>query len=216
MAPSFFSTGFFYSQGVKEENGSYVLAQKLDVPYHQPLPREKRRMDGQYALQPDMGTEGILGRYFSRMAFAERPKQFVSLNTRVTVTPKADGYDLAFDITGQPGVPVTIELGFRSGGKLSGVESGSGPDGRGGPGAGRNRGGPVSRAEMENTYLLKERSGTYTFGDDTITFGPGAYARNPGRMEGEGITWVGGRMQAEGDRVYLTGITPFRHVLTFR
>ena len=26
----------------------------------------------------------------------------------------------------------------------------------------------------------------------------------------------GGRMQAEGDRVYLTGVTPFRHVLTFR
>ena len=25
MAPGFFSTGFFYSQGLKEENGSYVL-----------------------------------------------------------------------------------------------------------------------------------------------------------------------------------------------
>lgn len=216
MAPSFFSTGFFYSQGLREEKGSYVLWQDLDVPYHQPLPKAKRRADGQYPLQPDMGTAGILGRYFSRMAFADRPKQFVSLKSKVTMTPQAAGYDLAFDIAGEPGVPVTIELSFRSGGKLAGVASGAGNDGPGGPGAGRNRGGPANVEDVANTYLLKEGTGTYTFGADTLTFGPGAYARPPGRMEGETVGWTGGRMRADGDRVYITGVTPFRHVLTFR
>ena len=216
LAPTFFSTGFFYAQSLKEKDGRYILTQELKVPYHQPLPREKRRPDGQYPLQPDMGTEGILGRFFSRMAFADRPKQFVALNTQVSVAPVAEGYDVHFEINGPPGVAVTLELAFRSGGQLSGVESGGRQDGRGGAASARNRGGPPTREEIENTYLLKSGVGTYRFGKDTLTFGPGTYARNPGRMEGEGLTWVGGRMQAAGDRVYLTGVTPFRHVLTFR
>ncbi len=216
MAPSFFSTGFFYSQGLKVENGGYVLRQDLDVPYHLPLPKEKRRPDGQYPLQPDMGKQHILGRFFSRMAFADRPQHFVSLKSRVSVTELSDGYELAFDIGGEPGVPVTIELGFRSGGTLAGIAANSGRDGAGGPVAGRNRGGPSVPEDAEPTHLLREGTATYTFGGDTITFGPGSFARPPGRMEGEGVTALGGRIRAEGDRVYLTGVTPFRHQLTFK
>src|SRR4029453_15188796 len=76
MTPSFFSTGFFYSQGLKAKDGAYVLSQTLNVPYHLPLPKEFRRPDGDYKLGPDMGTEGILGRFFSTLDFAHRPKQF--------------------------------------------------------------------------------------------------------------------------------------------
>lgn len=220
MAPSFFSTGFFFSQGLKQENGAYVLWQDLDVPYHLPLPKERRRADGQYPLQPDMGSQGVLARYFSRMAFAERPKHFVSLKSKVTVTEKDEGYELAFEIDGEPGVGVTIELGFRSsgeaGGTLAGVASGAGSDGLGAAGAARNRGGPAGADEVAGTYLLREGYATYTAGGDTITFGPGAYPRPPGRMEGETFTWIGGSMRAEGDRVYLTGVTPFKHTLTFK
>lgn len=216
MAPSFFSTGFFFSQGLKQENGSYVLWQDLDVPYHLPLPKEKRRADGQYPLQPDMGSQGVLARYFSRMAFADRPKHFVSLKSKVTVTEKAEGYDVAFDISGEPGVAVTIELGFRPGGTFTGLVSGSGSDGPGAAGAGRNRGGPPTAGDVANTYLLKEGYASYTVGGDRLEFGPGVYSRPPGRLEGETFTWIGGSMRAEGDRVYLTGVTPFRHTLTFR
>lgn len=215
MTPNFFSTGFFYSQGLVAKGDTYTLSQKLDVPYHQPLPPEHRRSDGQYALQADMATEGVLGRFFSKMDFADRPKQFVSLNSRVVVTEKDGAFELAFEVDGPPGVGITIELAFRSGGSLTGTTSADGEDGFRSAASARSRGGPISNEELENVFLLKDGFGSYAVGDDRIRFGPGTYARPPGRMEGESLTWVRGSMRAEGDRVYLTGVTPFRHVLRF-
>jgi hypothetical protein len=218
MTPSFFSTGFFYSRGLKAENGRYVLSQTLNVPYHLPLPKEARKPNGDYKLEPDMGTEGLLGRFFSKMDFSKRPKQFRTLKSEVTVTEKNGGFELEFKIDGHPDVPVTIELGFRSGGKFNGVEpiaavmtAGGGRGGRGGGG----RGGGVA-PEADNAYVLKAGTATYTKGNDTIEFGPGQFARPPGRMEGETYGWVSGSLRAEGDRVYLTGVSPFRYKLTFR
>jgi len=211
MAPSFFSTGFFYSQGLEAEGGYYRLRQQLNVPYHHPLPAEHRRPDGQYPLQADMGTEGVLARFFSRMDFASRPKHFVSLDSRVTVVEKEDGFDLMFEIDGEPGVAVTIELAFRQGGTFTGVEARSEADG-----GGVTRGGAPTAVETAGTFLLRSGVATYTFGRDRIEFGPGSFDRNPGRLEGESLTWVSGSMRASGDRVYLTGATPFRHTLHFR
>ena len=216
MTPAFFSTGFFLSQGLRTEAGSYVLWQDLDVPYHHPLPADQRRADGQYPLEADMGSQGVRGRFFSRMAFAERPKHFVSLRSRVTVSDHAEGFDLHFEIDGQQGVGVTIELAFRAGGTLTGVLPGTGTDGPGAAGANRNRGGPANPADLANTYLLKEGHARYQVGADYLDFGPGTFQRPPGRMEGETFTWIGGNLRAEGERVYLTGVTPFRHTLTFR
>ena len=214
MTPSFFSTGFFYSRGLKvAAGGAYVLSQTLNVPYHQPLPAQHRKQDGAYALGPDMGTEGILGRFFSKMDFANRPKQFRTLKTDVTVSEKDGRFALEFSIQGPPNVPVTIELGFRSGGKFTGVE----PLGGGEP-AGRGRGGRGGgfTPDTDNAHVLKQGTGTYTVGNDTIEFGPGSLPRAPGRMEGESYGWVNGSLRAEGDRVYLTGVTPLKYTLTVR
>lgn len=216
MAPSFFSTGFFYSQGLEVSGREYRLRQELKVPYHQPLPKERRRADGQYPLQPDMGTENVLARYFSRMDFANRPKQFVTLDNKVTAVERDDGFDLVFDIGGEPGVAVTIELTFRQGGTLDGVESRSAAGNPGSSGAGLNRGGPMTSADLAGTHVLRSGHATYMFGNDRITFGPGSLQRPPGRLEGESLTWVSGSMRTTGERVYLTGTTPFRHTLEFR
>jgi hypothetical protein len=216
MTPAFFSTGFFYSQGLRTEGNRYTLWQDLPVPYHQPLPPDRRRSDGQYILQPDMATQGVLGRFFSKMSFADRPKQPVALNSRVHVTEDNGTFQLGFEIDGPPGVGVTIELCFRAGGEFAGVAPGAGDDGVGAAGASRNRGGPLTAEDRTGVHLLKEGWASYTVGDDRLDFGPGTYARPPGRMEGEALTWVGGSLRQEGERVYLTGVTPFRHTLTFR
>ncbi len=216
MTPAFFSTGFFLSEGLRTESGAYVLWQDLAVPYHHPLPVDQRRADGQYPLEADMGSQGVRGRFFSRMAFAQRPKHFVSLRSRVTVSDVPEGFDLHFEIDGQPGVSVTIELAFRAGGTLTGVLPGTSPDGPGAAGADRNRGGPANPADVANTHLLKSGYARYQVGTDHLDFGPGVFHRPPGRMEGETFTWVGGNLRTEGERVYLTGVTPFRHTLTFR
>jgi hypothetical protein len=35
-------------------------------------------------------------------------------------------------------------------------------------------------------------------------------------MSGERYSWLNGQLRNEGVRVYLTGVTPFRHTLTIR
>jgi len=201
MTPSFFSTGFFYSRGLKAEGGKYILSQTLNVPYHLPLPPEHRNPKGDYALSADMATEGVLARFFSKMDFAHRPKQFRTLRSDVTVTEQDGAFTLDFNVDGPPNVAVTIELGFRSGGTFTGVApiasvgSGGGRGGRGGGG----RGGGIA-PEADNAHVLKEGTGTYTVGSDKIEFGPGQIARPPGRMEGETYGWIGGNLRAEGDR----------------
>ena len=225
MAPAYFTTGFFYSQGLKVEGNSYVLSQTLNVPYHLPLPKEYRNANGQYKLSPDMGTEGWLGRFFSKLDFAHRPKQFRTLSTVVNVTENAGVFELDFDIRqlNDVKVPITIELAFRRGGKLEGVASAAGAGaadgtggggGRGGKGGGGRGGAPA--ADDAGSFLLREGYGTYTMASDKIEFGPGNFARAPGRMEAEMIGWVNGSVRAEGDRVYITGLTPFKYKLTIR
>jgi hypothetical protein len=231
MTPAFFSTGFFYSDGLKQKDGGYVLSQELKVPYHLPLPANKRRANGQYDLSPDMGNQGILGRYFSKLSFADRDSQYRTLKTEVSVKEKDGAFEVTFEVTnvaGLPNVGVTIELGFRPGGKFTGVEpaatGGRGPRGGGGGEAGAPssraaraaRGGELLSEDAAGSYVLKQGMGTYTVGSDTIEFGPGNYARPPGRMESEAYTWIEGNLRAEGDRVYLTGVTPFKYTMTLR
>ena len=217
MTPAFFSTGFFYSRGLKVSGEKYILSQTLNVPYHQPLPAQHRKPNGEYKLSADMATEGVLARFFSKMDFANRPKQFRTLKSEVAVTESNGVFTLDFAVDGPPNVAVTIELGFRSGGTFTGVEpvasASTATTGAGGRGRGA-RGGAAT--EGDNTYVLKTGTGTYTVGNDKIEFGPGQIARAPGRMEGETYSWINGSLRAEGERVYLTGVTPLRYKLTFR
>jgi hypothetical protein len=149
--------------------------------------------------------------------FAHRPKDFLTLVTTVVMEEKEGGFALEFTVDGYAGVPVTIELAFRQDGTLEGVAPFAAGPSAGGSGAGRgNRGGSRTTDDRSDAFVLREGWGKFTAGEDRIEFGPGILARSPGRMEGEAYSWVNGSQRAEGKRVYLTGVTPFRHTLMFR
>lgn len=190
MSPSFFGTGHFRSDGVTPAGGGWRLQETVRVPYHLPLPARHRRRDGSYALASE-------GRFYSRMDFAHRPKQYCQLHSSVVITEVGrGGFDLTFDVSGQP-TSLTIELCFRPGGTFTGVA----------PAAG------------DGNFQLVEGEGTYTVGQDVITFGPGngQGALQPIRMEaGEKYSYLGGTLVPPGQRVYITGRVPFRYTLRLR
>jgi hypothetical protein len=190
MSPRFFSTGHFRSDGVTAHGGGWRLSDQVEVPYHLPLPRRYRRRDGNYAL----GSEG---RFYAKMDFPHRPKQYLVLTTSITITRVGDSaFELAFDVDG-PATSLTIELAFRSGGSLTGVVPAGG----------------------DGNFQLVEGDGAYTVGADTITFGPGngSGVRQPIAMDpGEKYTYLGGNLIPPGQRVYITGEVPFRYTLGLR
>ena len=189
LSTNFFSTGYFRSDGVKKEHNTYVLKQKIDVPYYQPLPKNKRRKDADYSL-----SESIDHRFWNKMDFENRPVSNVkSIETTIRIQAVPNGFELAFETTGIEGVDVTIELCFKEGGQLSEMKTFEG---------------------LAQNYFLQSGNGAYTFGKDTIKFGPGIYAHNRLRsLDGEVYTTHNGTLRQPGLNVYLTGKTPFKHVL---
>jgi hypothetical protein len=186
----FFSTGYFRSQGLRREGDRYVLYQKLEVPYYHPLPKEFRNAEGDYRHTPS-----IDGRFWSKMDFEHRPTTMKILETTISLQEKNGRNELTFLTTGSDKVPVTIELCFEGGGKLTGV---TGP------------------ASGNDDYFLEEGYGRYEAGSDVIEFGPGTAAhRSIQGLEGEMYSTHSGNLRTQGLHVYLTGITPFEHKLLF-
>jgi hypothetical protein len=117
LSSQFFSMGYFYSEGIKKNGNSYVLHKKLEVPYYQPLPANKRKANGDYKLSPSIDD-----RFWNKMDFSNRPVSNVkTLDTTVTFNEVNGSHELSFHVTGLAGVLVTIELCFNEGGKLSGI-----------------------------------------------------------------------------------------------
>lgn len=184
----FFSKGYFRSEGLRETGDGYLLQQTLQVPYYQPLPLEARRADGAYELSP------AEDRFYARMSFPLRKKSDEqSLRTVVTVRElSSGGFGLHFQASGCPNVPVAIEINLRAGGTLHGVA---------GPLAGRK------------LYLLESGFCVYENGEHTVRFGPGTLDFHWGD---ELLPTIPRHLSPplEGHTVYLTGHTPFDHVLT--
>lgn len=189
LSTSFFSTGYFYSGGIKQEGNRYILHKKLEVPYYQPLPKKLRKASGDYQL-----SESIDGRFWNKMDFKHRPVSNVkTLETNIFFVENNGKNEITFLVTGQANVQVTIELCFNEGGKLS----------------------SVSDADNGN-YFLEKGFGKYQCEGDTIQFGPGAVAGKViSSLEGERYSTHFGSLRTEGIHVYLTGITPFKHTLNF-
>lgn len=194
LTPSFFTTGFFYANGLKRLDGKWRLEQEVAVPYYLPLAPQDRNRNGDYALTPD-------GRFFSKLDMPNRARQERKLRTEITIAQEDGAYVLDIAIDGQDGVGVTLELAFRNDGVLSGVEPSSAD--------------PLGHRPSQ-AWLLREGWGQFSVGDDVIEFGPGIYHAEPDRMWNGNVSWVGGRIAVVGQRVYLTGVTPFRHQLTIR
>jgi hypothetical protein len=190
LSTSFFSTGYFYSSGLKKDGNKYVLHKKIEAPYYQPLLKKFRKPDGDYQL-----SESIDGRFWNKMDFKDRPISNVkTLETTISFSETSGNNELVFDVAGQKGVAVTIELCFKEGGKLSGVSPG----------------------ERDNSFL-EQGFGKYELGGDVIEFGPGAVAhKSITNLEGERYTTHFGSLRTEGMHVYITGVTPFKHKLSFK
>jgi hypothetical protein len=189
LSSNFFSMGYFYSDGIKKDGDKYVLYKKLEVPYYQPLPKDKRNDKGDYKLSPSIDD-----RFWNKMDFSDRPVSNVkNLETMVAFLETKDGNELTFEVNGLSGVPVTIELCFQEGGKLTGVlESGN-----------------------DNNFLEKG-IGIYEFDGDSIEFGPGTVAHKMiDDLEGERYSTHFGSLRTKGMHVFITGVTPFKHKLTF-
>lgn len=189
LSSSFFGMGYFYSEGLKKNGNQYILHKKLTAPYYQPLPKNLRNSKGDYKLAPSTD-----GRFWNKMDFENRPVSNVkSQDTRIVFTETNGAIQLDIRVTGQAGVPVTIELCFGEGGQLTGV----------------------TPPEKGNSFLAKDVA-TYEMGGDVIRFGPGAMAHKKiTDLEGEKYSTHFGSLRTDGMHVYITGITPFNHKLTF-
>lgn len=192
LSAGFFSTGYFRSEELRKEGEKYILSKELEVPYYQPLPKDKKRADGDYAL-----SRSVDGRFWNKMDFENRPvSNLKKLRYQVTVQENEGKIDVLFDVGGTEGVPVTIELCFKEGGEFNGVTK--------------------AQDSMDNNFLENEM-GEYRYGNNTILFGPGiAEHKKINNLAGEMYTSHFGSLRTEGRFVYLTGLTPFKHKLSFQ
>lgn len=133
LASAFFGKGQFISEELVVDNGKYILTQELEGPYYQPHHREDISPDGDWEKMPR----------------SERKQSEIQYLKSVIVITELDGnFNIHFNISGTPRVPLAIELNFREGGILNGV-----------------------RDLGEDRYLLTDQ-GTYSKGSSTIKFGP--------------------------------------------
>ena len=188
LSSGFFGMGYFYSDGLKKEGNKYVLHKKLEIPYYQPLPANKRKPNGDYKLSPSIDD-----RFWNKMDFSNRPVSNVKkLETKITFSENGGTNELDIEITGLVGVPVTLEFCFKEGGILKGVTT-----------------------DENGNNFLEKGVGEYESGGDIISFGPGANTHKTiTNLEGERYSTHFGTLRTEGMHVFITGITPFVHKLT--
>jgi hypothetical protein len=174
VAASFFGKGQFLSPTIKKVGDSWVMTNKLEGPYFQPISPDKIDPAGDWDKMPK----------------DQRLKSEIQyLETTVKITEIAGGIEVELELNGTDGVPVTIELVFRGNGKFTGVQ--------------------VSEKEP-NVFLFHQQIGTYTVGNDTIQFGSGKITHKALHLRGALPAVTNAPV------VYLTGFTPFKHIITFK
>jgi len=150
LSSAFFGKGQFQSQRLQKEGEGYVLSSTLHGPYFQPLPKE---------MIPD-DTDA-----WSGVPRSERKQSEVqTLRTRVSVIPHNGKVTVRVTVEGPENLPVTLEFGFRPGGKLHNV---------------------TPRAGVANAFLpVNGEFVIYQFGDDSIKIGPAVRAHNWTQLRG--------------------------------
>jgi len=114
-----------------------------------------------------------------------KQSEIQKLQTTVKIHEANNGLEIEINMSGTEGVPVSLELIFRAGGSFSGV---------------------IKSTKNDNAYLFSEQKGSYTVGNDSINF-------SSGKVEHRNIQLRGALPAMDAPTVYLTGFTPFRHVL---
>lgn len=188
VIPDFFSMGHFRPSAIDlAADGVVTMGGELRVPYYLPMPAARRNSEGVYAL-----SRSVDGRFNSALDFSHRPADFRRLAIQVVATPEPSGYRLRFETDGETDVDIAIEITLREGGALSGA-----------------------RVLDDGGALLTGGQATYAVGDERLTIGPGGLDAAPRVTSGEQYSWAGGRLQLPGQRLYISGRTPFSHELRF-
>jgi hypothetical protein len=170
---SFFGKGQFKSQSHKLEGGKIQMSQKLDGPYYQPFAPTR-------VIDSEMWDT----------TQKTRPRTEVSEFEQGAVIEEAEGgYNLRVYSKGTELVPITIEIAFRPGGKLTGVK-------------------PITTAE--DSYLIDGNEAQYQVGKDIIKVSPGA----SGHWWTKDMRYIEAKLP--GPTLYLTGFAPFDHTIRFR
>lgn len=190
FSTDFFSTGYFRSDGLKNDGNKYILSQRIEAPYYQPMPEKLKRADGNYKHSPSTD-----GRFWNKMDFQNRPQSNVkSIETTINIEENNGNVELHFQVKGAEGVKVTIEFCFKEGGQLIGLKKAD---------------------DIADNYFLENGMGEYKFGNDSIKFGEGIFKHNKLRgIEGEMYTSHFGSLRTDGMHVFMTGITPIEHKIT--
>ena len=114
-----------------------------------------------------------------------KQSEIQKLETTVKIKEANNGLEIEINMSGTEGVPVSLELIFRAGGSFSGV---------------------TKSPKNENAYLFSDQKGSYTVGNDSINF-------SSGKVEHKNIQLRGALPAMDAPTVYLTGFTPFQHIL---
>lgn len=110
-----------------------------------------------------------------------------TIDYQVTIEESDGKVRIEIQINGTDHIPVSCEMSFRPGGTLSGV---------------------TEDKHGEDSYFLESGTGTYRLGEDVISFGPGKAEHRWAQMRGM-------LEKQDGNSVYVTGYTPFKHVMEF-
>lgn len=103
---SFFGKGQFESATISQVGDTWVMTNKLDGPYFQPVPKEQVDPNGEWEKMPKS---------------IRKQSEIQYLESIVRIKENSDGLEIEFDLHGTDGVPVSMELIFRPGGELFGV-----------------------------------------------------------------------------------------------
>jgi hypothetical protein len=117
-----------------------------------------------------------------------RRSQICRLEQTAAISEIPGGFRLRLQARGTPHVPVAVEVSLRSGGKLEGC---------------------IPAPGTPEVMLLSSGYAAYAMGQDQVRFGPG-------RGEHRYTQVRGAEPKLPGTSVYLTGFTPFDHVLEFQ
>ena len=139
LSSSFFGKGQFQSQKMEKEGDTYILSSTITGPYYQPLPKEKLPVEGEA---------------WGKVPRTDRVQSEVqTLSTKIYLTETHGKARIKIVVDGPKNLPVTLELGFRTGGVLSNV---------------------TPKQGINNSFLVKNgKYATYQKGSDVIRIGPG-------------------------------------------
>lgn len=167
LSSAFFGKGQFESTLLEKDGDRYILSSTLSGPYYQPLAKEK------------IPTEGEA---WGQVPRDERDQSEIqTLQTKVYVTPGHGKALIKVTVDGPENLPVTLELGFRTGGTLQNV---------------------IPKKGIEETFLIHDGVyAIYQHGNDKITVGPGVSAHKWTQLRGA-------LPKLDADCLYMTAYAP--------